>query len=185
MLQETKISDRASKLLLGLLHEIFLEKLPDAAAYAQFFVAFDDGYPGPFSGPGIEWWLSKRYQRVERALAKAICEQFRSTTALTLDDAAAAIKATLRDNRLNRAVLLAGKPRTLFDAYGIEKPTDVVTMLWFRILRELRARIDDWLFVYPLKNLSAPTNTFCSINASIVSSNDRSVVEECCLTFPG
>jgi hypothetical protein len=184
----SKPDKRVVSLWLGLLREVLLEKGGEHARPEQFFVGYGE-VNDPFgSRIGISWWRSTRYPRIERALATAILRQAHNATRLSLDDFVAGVRATLRDNALNRSlvsVLFAkADAPTLHAAYSTSPADHIVDILWTRLQRYVSAEVDHWLFVYPLERLTTEMGSFSCNEFCMLSSSDSESYASYCERFP-
>jgi hypothetical protein len=182
-------STRVANLWHGLLREILLQDGTAGALVENFFVGYGDN-DDPFgSRIGISWWRSKRYARLERALALAIRQDMPTLKGISLDDIVDGISAALKDNALNRSltnVIFAQSPaKTLHSVYSQNHPEKIAESLWERFVRYVSAELDAWLFVYPLERVIAETGSFSCGDFCILSTVDQPLYLKYCEKFPG
>lgn len=184
MLEGITPSQRVKSLLLGLLREISLTERQDSTQKEQFFIGNGEQRSLLGSGMGVTWWHTNKSSRLNNALAKAVRERLRSTVIVERGDVKAAVSKALRDNELNKLVPFSPRRTgTLFDVYNKVGAEQTVAILWRRICAQIEAAIDDWLFVYPLRNLTVPSCIFETERAWILSRDNTSEFERFCDDF--
>ena len=180
-------SSRVANLWLGLLREIFLQDGEADGLADVFFIGCGDNDPFG-SRIGITWWKSKRYRRLERALALAIRHDMRVLTGISLNDFVCGISTTLRDNKLNRSLVRTlfakSSVKTLHDAYSDNEPEQIAEALWQRYVRYVSTELDSWLFLYPLERVTTKNGSFECGEFCILAQSDRATYLRYCEDFP-